>query len=137
MKAIWENVTTGVRWGVYFGVVFSAIATVMVIIAGPGSLAEKGYNVGYLGLIALYLVGGFVSGALAGAMLPLCRTTVGVMVTGAVAALPLMFLVAPVVVPREDWSEYMPWFAFIAAAIWGPVCALAIRIGIQNAGRRR
>lgn len=137
MKTLLRNIKTGISWGVYLGFVFSVIATIMIVFAGPGALHEQGYNVSYVGLMALYLGGGILSGALAGSLLPLCRTTLGVMVTGGVAALPLMFLVAPVVVPREDWSDHMPWFAFIAVAIWGPVCALAIKIGIERGGRHR
>jgi hypothetical protein len=128
-----SNVRTGLEWGLYFAAVFVVLATPVAVMKGS-DLKER-YHVTYLGLVSIYLFGGLTGGLVAGLLLPLCRWTVGAMLVGFVAILPVGFLVSLVITPAEKWSEMIPLLPLLGSAIAGPVGTLAIKTGLDRARR--
>ena len=87
LGTVGRNTFWGFRYGVVFGLFFSAWAVVALIVGGPETFARQGTTFGEI--IGLYLVGGSIAGAIVGMLRPLAYRRVGAAVVGFFAALPL------------------------------------------------
>jgi hypothetical protein len=114
---IWSRIVAGGKDGVLFGFGYSAYAVVLFVFRGPAFFAAQG--VGLLELIALYLAGGAMAGAVCGALKPLTDVLIGRILVGIIAALPFAFLLGLTVLPPEDVRPGLVPVALMAASIWG------------------
>src|SRR5687767_15501416 len=80
----------GARIGLAFGVVYCALATVLLAGQLRSSAPEAQMPPLWL-LLSLYLVGGIVGGALIGLFRPLTRSRPGATLVGVLAMLPIAF----------------------------------------------
>src|SRR6266576_2482267 len=115
-----STVLTGIRWGLVYATVYSAYATVVVLVRGGPVLNV--YHLTLPTLIGLYFGGGVLAGGIAGALLPIGRHLIGAMFVGFVAALPVMFLMAMAMLPSDEWSSTLPTVGLSSAAVLGPLC---------------
>ena len=133
MTQLSKNLRAGLNWGVYFAIVFSVIATILVILRGPQVLAE--YNTTYIALIASYLLAGTSGGLVAGCFLPLGRTQGGAALVGFAAAVPVSLEMTAFVTPVADWATSRFFLVgLIGALTLGPAGGAAVWYGI-NRGR--
>lgn len=73
------------------GLLFSAWVVVLMLLNFSTTINVRGHATNGLAAIALYLIGGSISGAIVGAMFPLMRSWAGAVLTGIVACIPLAF----------------------------------------------
>lgn len=83
-----RRVLRGVAGGVGLATLYSIYVVVVAHTNGPEAFAKDGVTLETV--VVTYLVGGTVSGAIVGALLPLRRNIVGAVFVGFVAAVPLI-----------------------------------------------
>lgn len=122
----WRDVRWGVLWGLYLAAFFTVVAfvpaTIRAIIS-PGTWVSK--SVTFLEIIALYLCGGMMSGAIVGLLRNAARWWIGRRMIGIVAAIPIMLGVRIVVFGPVHWTrqDLVDWF--LVAVIWGVAMSFA------------
>jgi hypothetical protein len=89
-----RDAVAGVKWGLGAAGVLCAwvtvVALVNLVVNGSLTLRGRGQEYHILAIIAAYVVGGAVTGAIVGALRPLLRWKFGAAVVGAMAAVPLV-----------------------------------------------
>jgi O-antigen/teichoic acid export membrane protein len=98
------DVRWAIRWTMPVAIVFSAYAVAQRLIAGAGSFDQYHMTVG--SLVAVYLCGGAVTGAIVGFLRPLVRYPVGAFFVGFVAAFPVMLVLWMFVRDRRPWDDF-------------------------------
>ena len=116
------NLGTGVRWGLYYAAVYSAVGTVLYVLRGPDLLA--GYGLTFVEMLASYVAGGLVGGVVVGLFLPMGRTAVGAALLGFIAVLPFCFAAALTMTEPAQWSSEIPLVPLVTAALLGPLSGL-------------
>jgi hypothetical protein len=81
-----SNVVDGVKLGLMFAAAFSVIASVVFILTG-GSAFDRSVAT-LTRVIAAYVAGGIISGALFGILRPLARWAIGAAMLGIIVAVP-------------------------------------------------
>lgn len=119
----------GLKWGLAFGFVYAIVGTATVLVRGDVVLRE--YHLSWAKLVAGYVGGGAGAGLVVGALLPLTRRPLGLVLVGFVAALPFTLYATLAMTAPEDWGRLVPWVPLIAG-ILGPVCAFAIKSGLDG-----
>ncbi|SRR6266487_1665922 len=116
MASLKDGLSTGLRWGVMYGVVCSMVGIASVV--GSGSASLEPYHLTPFGMVALYMGLGVLGGTVFGLMMPLGRTLVGAVLLGVLVALPVAFAMTAVVSPGlgPTSGEFL-W-------IWGGVSLL-------------
>ena len=114
-----ENIEWGLWYGVAMACAYSAIAILLFLIRGPRAFIHNGISL--VSTIAVYLIGGILGGLMLGALRPLTRYFLGVLLVAIPVSAPLFggILVATKGVPWQ-WSE-KTWITFvIATCFFGP-----------------
>ena len=107
----------GASYGVLFGLIYAAIAVVMWIMLPADHAAEA---IELAVVIAIYICGGIVTGAIVGMMLPLARSRWGAAGVGAVAIFPVAVAVIGMRAgPVWAWSSVEWWSTIISALALG------------------
>ena len=109
-----SNIFRGARWGLAFATVYCAYVTLIFIIGGPGVLDRYGVSLGEVVLV--YVVGGILSGASVGLLLPLTRWKAGSALVGVVAMLPVFVGIAYTVAGPPPW-EFPQKFATVLSSV--------------------
>ncbi len=131
MSDLQSNIELGATRGVTIGALFSVGALVMVLARGAGVL--EGYRIGLLGLITYNLVGGAVTGAIVGSLLPLAiRNSLSAAAVGFIAMLPASVVGMFLVTPPNEWREVVPLGSLASAALLGGLGGPLLRS--QDAG---
>jgi hypothetical protein len=115
-----SDVRSGIRWGLYYAVVYGAFA-VATLVAGANRFQSLA-GVGLLVLIGLFLAAGIAGGAIFGALLPLGRSFLGAIVVGVAAASPFAVLVTPLVLPAGAPIRVHLATAILGALSLGSLC---------------
>lgn len=101
-----HRVSQGIRWGVGLGVILSAWAAFLAVLSGSTDLHGKGGDVISLWwIIAIYLLGGAIVGALIGVTMPLFRWRVVAGLVGCVSAMILGAGVITGLSTFDAWSR--------------------------------
>jgi len=84
-----------IRWGVQWGLIFAAAYVVwaVVLLAGSGTTTFEKNGTTFPAVVALYVLGGLICGAIVGALRPLTRWKAGAAIVGIAAATPLYIAV--------------------------------------------
>lgn len=122
-RELLRDVTWGARLGLWFGLFYSLVSTVIVVIRG-GALSSRAVSL--QGLIGLYLSMGLVAGALVGLMRPVARNRLGACVVGTVVTIPVIVGIAAMKdgLPA-NWGQVLR-IALFCSVIAGPVFALVL-----------
>src|SRR5258708_2171777 len=86
-RPAWVRFAWGGSWGVLFGGACSMLALVQWLLQGP-TLFDR-HHLTLSGLVATYLIGGAVGGAIAGALLIVARWKAGAAAIGVLTIVPL------------------------------------------------
>ncbi len=124
-----DNLKRGVQWGAYFGLVYSLIAGVIALLAGSAPFEDAGTTLPKV--LAVYLVGGLVVGALIGLLWPMGRSRSGAALLGAVASVPVSCLVLMATEPPSAWREAALSYVAIGLVI-GPLFGLALKLPLTR-----
>lgn len=121
MEPLRARLASGLRWGLYFALVFSAIGLITSL--GSGNAVEERYHRGIFVLVALYFASGIGGGLTFGLLMPLGRWLIGAVCLGVFVALPVFFLAEVVIYP--DLSPTSGEFLFIWLFAAVPLGSLA------------
>lgn len=115
-----------VRWGIRYGVIFSAFYCVaaLAIFAAGGSEAFTRYNISLGRTLACYILGGIMGGAVLGLLRPLTRSWVGSAFVGVFAALPVAWIMARAVGVVDD--KELLFVVGVCSLGWGIPCGLSM-----------
>jgi hypothetical protein len=133
MNSLRERVSTGLWWGIRYGIVFSCIAVTSLLARGWGVLAP--YHLTLVGMVALYLSMGLIGGVLFGLLMPLGRALLGAVVLGMLVALPVAFLLVAVMSPADGYRKGEFLWDWIGISLLGPVCGAAFWVLNQRRSR--
>jgi hypothetical protein len=111
------------KYGLLLAGILSIWVLSLAILTGSMTLSVRGTRVGALTIIAVYLAGGGIGGAIVGALLPLVRWRLGSVLVGIIAVLPLAagitYSLAVASAPGMDWIT-MIIGAVVLGGILGP-----------------
>ena len=124
-----EPLRRRVHWGIGHGlavaVAFSAWAVIVVGIIGGGRAFEE-YGIALPQVLAVYLAGGFVGGAVFGALAPLGRTRLGALLAGVAVLLPVYTMSTFLAAGVAEWRVGVGGGLILATFVGGP-CGLIYR----------
>lgn len=121
----WPNVRWGIGEGWWFAKRLLVLGIVLMALGGPSILRRN--HVTALGLVALYGVGIPSIGAIAGALRPLCRTSLGTAFVGTVAVLPVSFCLAFLVLPLSWGVGFRTWYPLGFSILYGTLGGIYLR----------
>ena len=126
MGPLRERVSTGVRWGLLYATVYSAVGLVSVLSRGPAVL--KPYHLTVLEMIVVYFASGLVGGSVFGLLMPLGRSLVGAVFLGWLVMAPIALLMSLLVARdvRVGSQEFI--WVWVVVSLLGPVCGAAFWI---------
>jgi hypothetical protein len=114
-----RDLRRGIGWGLAIGGVFTAYVAVVTVLRGSDVGAEVGLPLWVL--IAGYLLGGAVAGALVGLFAPIGRTRSGAMLLGTMAALPISAFFTVLLRPPDMPFVFVPGVVLVSSVIMGAV----------------
>jgi hypothetical protein len=130
MDSLGRRVSTGLRWGMRYAVVFSLMAVVATFVKGPAVLVPYRLTIG--GIVALYLAMGLIGGVVFGVLMPLGRSLWGSVLLGLLVAIPVAFLVAVFVVPEGGYRRGEFLWCWISVSLLGPVCGAGFWVQVTR-----
>ena len=114
------NLKWGILRGLFLGSVYSAYVLLVYLIRGADAFSALGLTLGTL--VAAYLGGGVVSGAVVGALRPLTKSHAGCIFVGTVAAVPTFLGVGLAMYGAfSQWTADDAGSVILAIAILGPL----------------
>jgi hypothetical protein len=122
LRSLLNNVTWGIRWGLRLGCVFSLLALGARVVAGSSGFDKVHTTV--WAFVALYLVGGIVSGTIVGLLRPILRWRVGGLVTGIVATFPIALALRTMADGFAPWDHFATELVVSFTLIVGGGCGL-------------
>jgi hypothetical protein len=126
MNDLAQRVRLGVTRGLVIGGAYVAASLVVVILRGPSVLEQ--FRMSVAALIAYDLLGGALTGAIVGVLLPLAeRSGLGAAVVGFVSMFPVCLIGTLIVSPPEKWHEVIPAAPLVSAALLGGLGGPALR----------
>ena len=135
------NVAWGVRRGVTAGLFFVGWAALVFLARGTVAVATPGGgSLTLAAVIAAYLAGGALAGAVVGALRPLGRSRPGSALLGLMAAVPLFVAIRFAAEGPAPWTRGDTVLVGVCALFAGPLTGLALHEGLVRrapAGRRR
>jgi hypothetical protein len=115
--------------------ILSIWVLILAILSGSTTLSVRGTRVGALTIIAVYLAGGGLGGAIVGVLLPLVRWRLGSVLVGIIAVLPLAagvtYSLAVASAPGMDWIT-MTIVAVVLGGILGPAYREMFWVGSED-----
>jgi hypothetical protein len=123
-RTLREDLADGLRWGLYFAVLYGGFAAASLAVRGPGAFRSAGIPV--LGLFAAYLIGGLSSGAVFGLLRRHVSSLAAAAAVGFVVALPAGGAMSVLVVPAAEWPGELVFVTVSGALLLGPVCGAYI-----------
>lgn len=118
MSTLQSNVRLGTGRGLAIGGFFAAGS--LLIVATRGMSVLDDYHTTLPGLLAFNLIGGAVTGAIVGVLLPLAsRGAISAGLVGFVAMLPASVVGMLMVTPRGEWPNVVPMGTLAGAALLG------------------
>lgn len=115
MQPVRERLGSGLRWGLYFAVLCSAVA-LLTSLNSLGEVKER-YHLSSVGLILLYFACGIVGGLTFGLLLPLGKSLVGAISLGVLVALPVYFLAGLAIYPKMSPTSGRFLFVWLFASV--------------------
>lgn len=112
----------GAGAGLGYGIGFALYVSALYLV--KGSKPFDAYGVTYFQVVAIYLVGSGIAGALVGLLSPWGGSRLGRIIIGFIAAVPVGFLIGLTALPPESWNESLVSTSLLWAAIIGPGHAL-------------
>lgn len=125
----WANVRWGIHEAWWFARRYLIYGIVLLVVGGPTLLKRN--HITTIGLVALYLLGIPSIGVIAGALRPLCRTSLGAACVGVVAVLPMILTTVMLVSPPEFGIGLRAGVTLGFSAVYGVVGGLYLR-GVYN-----
>lgn len=107
----------GASIGLGVGAALAVVASIALVTRGDSVFAKQ--HVTYAGVIALYLGGGVIAGAIVGALSPLARHDAGVPVIGVAAALPVALASRTLMYGFVSWRTFDTAFVGFLTLLWG------------------
>ncbi len=118
MSDLQNNVRLGISRGLAVGGFFAAGSLLMVATRGMAVLDD--YHTTLPGLLAFNVIGGSITGAIVGALLPVAsRGAVSAAVVGFVAMLPASLVGMLMVTPHGEWRDVVPVGTLAGAGLLG------------------
>jgi hypothetical protein len=114
-----RDVRAGVREA-WFYIKLYMVQAVLAIALG-GYVLLRRFPLLAIGLFPMYIVGGFIAGAIAGYLLPWCRRPLGAAVTGIIAILPLFLGLTLLLAPVYQWRPVIWIVPVIGAILYGGI----------------
>lgn len=90
----------GAKWGFGFGVAYSLLAVVLLLLGGNDAFARNGVT--FEKAVVLYIAGGTFAGSIVGVFRPIARRRIGAAVVGFLVGFPLGMMVAATSSFRRD-----------------------------------
>ena len=131
VKKTGRNVRTCVKIGLGIGVLFSLYVVVAYAVTA-GSILD-GYGTTLPVVLATYLGGGIVGGAIVGALLPLGRRWYGAMLVGSIGLMPFYAMIEFAMFPAGRRSIYMLSTLLVAATV-GSLAGLGVWFQLRRSG---
>ncbi len=133
------NLRWGVVWGLRMSLLFSAWIGVLIVLNQSVSLpvGQTDHHVNAFAVMALYVGGGILAGAVIGLLRPIERTMFGTMVTGFVAGLPVFAGGSLLLGGLAQWDSTNTIVTVAGALLVGPMTAALIRAQAQEEEKRQ
>lgn len=110
----------------FFSGAYTVYAAVVYLLGAILVVAKGGLHTPAVFLF--YLVAPVLAGTVVGAMRPLLGRTIGRLLVGAVAGIPVSFCAYLVVLPADQWSDDLLPLTVFSAVVVGPLAALAYSV---------
>jgi hypothetical protein len=133
-EALAHRIRSGSIAGLAIGVAFAVVAVPVLLVRGSSFLERTGTRLELV--IAVYLIGGPMSGALAMAMVPLTRHFVGAIVVGMIAIAPLYLGGRVAVRGLQPWDTSDTAVVTACCVLVGGLTGGLVHHGLRAADRR-
>lgn len=120
-----HNVTWGMGWGIAFGLGFSCYVVLLFLSRGEAAFEPHGMTLTQV--VALYLAGGTLAGAVVGLLRPLTRNTWGAAVVGFLGAVTIAVFLIIAEGGLIPWTQAKTTKAIILGLVWGPLGGVMLR----------
>jgi len=115
----------GIRWGLQFAAIYCAYAGALWLARGEAPFT--GAETTLAQVIAAYLVGGFVGGAVFGLLEARVESFVSAAFVGFLTAIPVFIPISLAALPRERWFTPIHYFALAWSCLTlGPLCGISM-----------
>jgi len=132
------NVRWGVTWGLRMAMLFCAWIGILVVLNWSFTLpVRSNHHVNAFAVVALYVGGGIIAGAIVGLLRPLERTMAGAMLTGFVAALPVFAGGSLLLNSLSNWDITNTIVTLAGAGTLGPMMGAYLRADTDEDERKR
>lgn len=118
MENLRTRLITGARIGFYCGLALSAYVIVVLALGGGGQAHRA--NLGAIGVLLVYLIGGPVAGAVAVSLKPFAKNWLGYVLSATVVCIPVGLMVGMVAVPWDRWPRDLFLVTGILILAFGP-----------------
>jgi hypothetical protein len=126
-----RDVVTGLRIGFYMAVIYSIVATAIMLGAG---FASKLTLWEYLSVVVAYFVSGLAGGATAGMLKELSRTWLGTALTGAAVGASVFLAMCTTMFGLPwRWGTDEWWTYAVSVLVVSPIAALYYRRNVDRA----
>jgi len=120
-----ENLTRGIKWGLYFAFCYSIIVALLALFRGNAPFENASTTLPMV--LGVYWVCGLIVGALIGALWPLGKSYWGAALLGAIGSLPVSLAILMATEPRSAWREELVLYVGIGL-IAGPLFGLSMKL---------
>ncbi|GAC1418077.1 MAG: hypothetical protein NVSMB53_17120 [Gemmatimonadaceae bacterium] len=117
VSRVFQNVVLGARIGLGMGAIFTVWVTVVFLVSGTAPFHKQGTS--YPAMVALYLVGGPVVGAIIGLFRPLIGNLLGAVFVCILASVPLAAAFLVMFEGPPPWTPSSMGFIPFAAVVLG------------------
>jgi len=125
-----DRIRWGLRWGAYYSVILTAWVTLLWLLRG--SRPFEGQSVTLVAVVTLYVVGGPVTGAIVGLLLPFARSGLGAAITGIVAAIPISVMAIATVGGFPPWTTRHSIASALMAVTGGALAGYVFRAFLSD-----
>ncbi len=124
------RVLWGLRWGLYYAAVLAAWITLIRLLRGTEPLERQGVT--FVEVLVLYALGGPITGALVGILLPFTKSGMGAALVGIVAAIPVSVATIWTVADIPTWTRFHTFATIGMAVFGGAMCGFMFRAWLSG-----
>jgi hypothetical protein len=124
-----ERVTIGAKVGVVLGGIYSVVGGAVVLLRGA---IVPSPEISLYSLVMAYMIGGPISGALAGALLPIARSLLGSILVGFLSLFPLVLGARLVIRGFVPWDEADSTVVAATSLLIGGMTGAFINFGLRQ-----
>jgi len=128
--SIGNRVLWGIRWGAAYSAVLVAWVVFLWLVRGSEPFDRRGVT--FLAVVIVYVVGGPVTGAVVGLLLPFAKSSLGAALTGIVAAIPVTVIIIATVAGFPPWTRAHTISSILMAVFGGGGAGYMFRTFLSN-----